>query len=151
MTMENKIYAYGEDNNVNLKLVIAIHRTLQKDEKTLNEQLSKYELTIAQFGVLEALYHKGPLRICEIIEKTLSTSGNMTVVIKNLQKSKHIIKERDPEDGRAFIVNLTEKGHSIIAELFPEHLGALAEAFSNLEISEKYELLKLLKKLNGLV
>lgn len=149
--MEKKTHAYGEVNDVNLKLVIAIHRTLQKDEKALNEQLSKYGLTTAQFGVLEALYHKGPLRICEIIEKTLSTSGNMTVVIKNLQKSEHIVKERDPEDGRAFIVKLTEKGYSIISELFPEHLDVLADGFSNLEVAEKRELLMLLKKLNGLV
>jgi len=149
--MEKKTHAYGEVNDVNLKLVIAIHRTMQKDEKALNEQLSKYGLTTAQFGVLEALYHKGPLRICEIIEKTLSTSGNMTVVIKNLQKSEHIVKERDAEDGRAFMVKLTEKGHSIIAELFPEHLDVLADGFSNLEVAEKRELLMLLKKLNGLV
>lgn len=149
--MKKKTFDYGEVNEMNLKLVIAIHRTLQKDEKVLNEHLAKYELTIAQFGVLEALYHKGPLRICEIIEKTLSTSGNMTVVIRNLQKSEHIVKERDPEDGRAFIVKLTSKGYSIISEIFPKHLDMLEEAFSNLELDEKHNLLKTLKKLNGVL
>ena len=89
------------------------------------------------------------MRICEIIEKTLSTSGNMTVVIRNLVKAKYIVKERDSEDGRAFLIRLTEGGHNIISEVFPNHLVDLEEALSNLDMNEKAELLALLKKLNG--
>ncbi len=140
---------YGEVNDLNLKLVIAIHRTMQKDESSVNSLVATYDLTMTQFGVLETLYHKGPMRICEIIDKTLSTSGNMTVVIKNLVKSGHITKERDPEDRRAFVVRLTKLGHDKIADVFPKHLDKLEDAFSRLDLEEKNELLMLLKKLNG--
>jgi len=147
--MKKKTSRYGELNDLNLKLVVAIHRSLQKDEKNLTNRISTHGLTIAQFGVMEALYHKGPMKICEIIEKTLSTSGNMTVVIRNLVKAKYIVKERDSEDGRAFLIRLTEEGHNIIAKIFPEHLIDLEEALSNLDMNEKADLLALLKKLNG--
>jgi len=140
---------YGEVNDLNLKLVVAIHRSLQKDEKSLSNLLSEYDLTISQFGVLEVLYHKGPLRICDIIEKTLSTSGNMTVVIRNLEKLGYITKERDPEDKRAFIICSTKKGYDVISEVFPRHLIDLEKALSNLDMQEKSNLLALLKKLNG--
>jgi len=46
---------------------------------------------------MEALYHLGDLKICEIIEKTLSTSGNMTVVIRNLEKESYITRYQSIE------------------------------------------------------
>jgi DNA-binding MarR family transcriptional regulator len=147
--MENKTSKYGEVNEVNLKLVVAVHRTIQKDVKSLSARLAEYELTLSQFGVLEALYHKGPMKICEIIEKTLSTSGNMTVVIKNLERGGYVTRERDDEDRRAFVIKLKEKGRVIIADVFPKHLNDLNEAFSKLDFEEKHQLLSLLKKLNG--
>lgn len=149
--MENKPSKYGAVSELNLKLVVALHRTIQNDERSLSARLSEYDLTLSQFGVMEALYHKGPMKICEIIEKTLSTSGNMTVVIKNLEKRGYISRDRDDEDRRAFVIRLKEKGRTIIADVFPKHLDDLEAEFSNLNIEEKNQLLTLLKKLNGVV
>jgi MarR family 2-MHQ and catechol resistance regulon transcriptional repressor len=41
-------------------------------------------LTISQFGVLEALHHKGPLCQRDIAAKILKSTGNITLVIDNL-------------------------------------------------------------------
>lgn len=141
-------YKYGEESNLNVKLIVALHRSMQPQEKGLTSLLACHNLTISQFGVLESLYHIGAMNINQIIEKTLSTSGNMTVVIKNLVKQGLVTKNRDPEDGRAFLIHLTDKGLSTISEVFPAHLFVLKEEFSSLEIDEKKELLRLLKKLN---
>jgi len=141
-------YIYGEESNMNLKLVIAIRRSLLPEDRAVVSVLNKYGLTISQFGVLESLYHIGPMNINEIISKTLSTSGNMTVVIRNLVKQGLVTKECDPEDRRAFIIKLTDAGRSKIKEIFPKHLDELDRVFSTLEMDEKKELLRLLKKLN---
>lgn len=141
-------YKYGEESNINLKLVVAIRRAMQPDERVLQSIITEYGLTLSQFGVLESLYHIGPMCINQILEKTLSTSGNMTVVIKNLVKSGMVTKSRDPEDGRSFIIKLTDEGYGIIDELFPKHLEELKGVFSSLDLEEKAELLRLLKKLN---
>lgn len=141
---------YDEQDQLNLKLVVGLHRSLQKDVKSLNATLAEYGLTTAQFGVLETLYHKGDQRICEIIDKTLSTSGNMTVVIKNLEKLGYISKSKDPNDGRASIIALTEAGKKLISEIFPIHLKALREVFKSLNNEDKKNLSDLLKKMNGL-
>lgn len=148
--MINKPIKYGEANEHNTKLVIALNRTIQNESKHLINILSKENLTIAQFGVMEVLYHKGPMKICEIIEKTLSTSGNMTVVIRNLEKVNYIEKERDCSDGRVFNIRLSITGEELISKIFPLHLLQLEKTFSTLEKNEKNELLLLLKKLNGL-
>ncbi len=112
--------------------------------------LSDYHLTIAQFGVMEALYHLGDMKINDIIEKTLSTSGNMTVVIKNLEKDGWIRRYKDAYDGRICMIALEKKGEELIGEIFPKHLEHLAGFFEKLDREEKQQLSQLLKQLNGI-
>ena len=44
------------------------------------------DLTLSQFGVLEAVYHLGPMSQKDIGKKILKSGGNMTLVIDNLVK-----------------------------------------------------------------
>ncbi|OJV66452.1 MAG: hypothetical protein BGO41_03210 [Clostridiales bacterium 38-18] len=141
---------YGEENTINLKLVIALSRTNTSFQRTMQPFFSNYDLTIAQFGVLETLYHLGDLKICELIDRTLSTSGNMTVVIKNLEKEGLIQRNVNPGDRRAFVIGLTDEGRQLIKEVFDAHLSVLEGFFIGLEIEEKVQLQQLLKKLNGI-
>ncbi len=147
--MKSKI-GYGEENDINLKLVIALSRTHLSFGRGLQIFLNEYGLTPAQFGVLEALYHLGEMRICELIDKTLSTSGNMTVVIRNLEKEGLIERKTNPDDKRAFNIILTPDGEAKIKVAFEAHLSLIDQFFGNLEREEKLELQKLLKKANGL-
>lgn len=140
--------SYGEINDINLKTLIAISRSYQTILKRLNKVFKEGGLTPSQFGVLEALYHKGDLRIGEIIEKILSTGGNMTVVIDNLEKSGMVKRYQDPNDRRASIISITEKGRRKIEEIFPIHLEELNNALINLSLEEKI-LINLHKKLNN--
>jgi MarR family 2-MHQ and catechol resistance regulon transcriptional repressor len=141
---------YGDENDINLKLVIALSRTHLSFGRALQIFLNEYGLTPAQFGVLEALYHLGEMRICELIDKTLSTSGNMTVVIRNLEKEGLVERKTNPDDKRAFNIALTLKGEAVIKVAFEAHLVLINQFFSNLEGEEKIALQRLLKKVNGL-
>ncbi|MDF1617182.1 MarR family transcriptional regulator [Petrocella sp. FN5] len=143
-------FSYGDENDVHLKSVVALSRTYLSFTRTLQVFLKTYGLTVPQFGVLESLYHLGPLKICELIHKNLSTSGNMTVVIRNLEKEGWIKKSPDDEDKRSYKVSLTEQGAQIIEEAFLTHLHYLKDFFHRLTMDEKQQLLQLLKKLNGL-
>ena len=129
--------SYGEINDINLKTLIAISRSYQTILKRLSKVFKEGGLTPSQFGVLEALYHKGDLRIGEIIEKILSTGGNMTVVIDNLEKNGMVKRYQDPNDRRASIISITEKGKSKIEEIFPIHLEELNNALTNLSLEDK--------------
>lgn len=106
-------------------------------------------LTAAQFGVLEILYHKGNLRIGEILEGTLSTGGNMTVVIENLEKTGFVVRYPDPQDGRASLIRITEKGYKLVETMFPGHVANIGGIFSALSTEEKQQLVELLKKLGS--
>ncbi len=143
-------FSYGDENDIHLKSVVALSRTYLGFTRKLQVFLNNYGLTVPQFGVLESLYHLGPLKICELIYKNLATSGNMTVVIRNLEKEGWIKKSPDAEDRRSYKVSLTDEGTQIIEDAFLTHLHYLKDFFYRLNMDEKQQLLQLLKKLNGL-
>lgn len=142
-------FDYGEANQLNLKLVIGFSRSALNLHRNTQRLVAEYGLTLPQFGVLEALYHLGDLRICELIEKTLSTSGNMTVVIRNLELEGLVNRFQDPEDKRVFRIQITDQGKTILSDLFPRHLVELSKQLEVLEKEEKLELVRLMKKMNG--
>lgn len=146
--MKNNNKSYGEINDLNLKLVIALSRAGQSIQRRGLKSVKDGGLTTSQFGVLEVLYHKGDLRICDIIKKTLSTGGNMTVVIDNLQKDGLVSRYPDPSDRRATLISITEKGKQLIDDIFPKHIDTLNEIYDVLSKEEKEILLVLLKKLS---
>lgn len=143
-------FDYGEANQLNLKLVIGFSRSALNLHRNTQRLVAEYGLTLPQFGVLEALYHLGDLRICDLIEKTLSTSGNMTVVIRNLELEGLVDRYQDPEDKRVFRIQITDQGEKILSDLFPRHLAELSERLQVLEKDEKLELVRLMKKMNGI-
>lgn len=104
-------------------------------------------LTVSQFGTLEALLHLGPMCQGVIGDKILKSSGNMTMVVDNLEKQGLVRRERDAEDRRQVIVHLTDKGEDMIGGLFSDHLSVIVDQFGQLTAEEQETLGDLLKKL----
>lgn len=138
---------YKKSDKLNLKLFITLNRCQQSVEKKSHKVIKENNLTISQFAVLEMLYHKGSLRVGDIIEKSLSTIGNISLVIDNLVKLSLVKKEKCPEDKRITYVSITKEGEKKIEKVFPKHLKDIEKAMSSLEESEKKNLVILLKKL----
>lgn len=103
-------------------------------------------LTITQFGVLDALYHIGPLCQSELAEKLLKSGGNLTLVVDNLEKAGYVLRERDPADRRFVVVKLTENGQAFIANLWPKVVGKVTREMNALSFTELADLSRLCKK-----
>jgi DNA-binding MarR family transcriptional regulator len=138
---------YGPDHSLNLKTLIALSRTNQRIHRRTADRLVRHGLTLSQFAVLEALYHKGDMSIRDIITTVLSSGGNMTVVIHNLVKLGLVTRCVHPEDRRASLISITPQGSDKIKAIFPDHLADLDETFSALDPEEKQQLIALLKKI----
>ena len=113
----------------------------------MHTHLREHRLSISQFGVLEALYHLGPLCQKDLGKKILKTSGNITLVIDNLEKRNLVTREKNPEDRRKLIIVLTPKGFELIQKIFPKHSKIATSVFSVLDTEEQMRLGELLKKL----
>ena len=104
-------------------------------------------ITPSQFAVMEALLHKGALTQTELARKILRTSGNMTMVIDNLEKAGLVCRERSSEDRRAVFVSLTRKGDVLIRKVFPAHAKEVKAQMEVLSAEELDQLGRLCKKL----
>ena len=140
--------SWEKNSDIHLQII------LQKAVKSINNKIGKdfreKGITVSQFSVLDVLYTKGEMRVCELIEKALSTSGNITVVIKNMEQKGWLYKKTCPTDKRAFLVGLTDEGKKLFESLLPEHRNEIKNTYSILSSEEKQELIKILKKFKNI-
>jgi MarR family 2-MHQ and catechol resistance regulon transcriptional repressor len=107
----------------------------------------RHGLTIAEFGVLEALHHKGPLLLSELKAKILVSNAGVTYLVDRLEKRGLVERRRCDRDRRAYYAHLTEEGAEFVRRIFPEHADAITEAFSTLTDEERATATELLRKI----
>ena len=94
--------------------------------------LEEEGLTLSQFAVLEALYHVGPQCLGDLARRILTSSGNLTLVIDNLQK-RESGAERAAGQGQAFCPGMhhargREADRPDIPGARPPHHGSAGQA-----------------------
>ena len=130
-----------------LKTYVKLMRAAESVTARTHRHLSATGLTISQFAVLEALYQLGPMSQREIGQKILRSSGNITMVIDNLERNDLVKRERNEADRRFFIVHLTDKGYNLINNIFPPHAAVIAKYLGVLTATEQDTLGRLCRKL----
>jgi len=141
---------HREGTDVELRALdayVKLRRAGDSISSRLLSSISRERLTESQFGVLEALFHIGPMCQVELAKKILKSSGNITMVVDNLEKRALVKRERDASDRRYVTVELTEAGNSLLREIFPAHLTAVVDLMSTLSSGEQEELARLCRKL----
>ena len=133
------------------RLALSTYLKLTRASETLWNRLApglqQHDLTPSQFGVLEALHHLGPMHQCELGERILKSSGNMTLVIDNLERRGLVRRERSAEDRRFIRVHLTTEGEQLIRRAFPVHAEAITRELAVLTQDEQRALGTLCRKL----
>ncbi|MFN8579471.1 MAG: MarR family transcriptional regulator [Gemmatimonadaceae bacterium] len=104
-------------------------------------------LCASDFGVLEALLHKGPLPVNVLGRKLLLTSGSMTTSIDRLVARDLVERRDDPQDRRIRVVALTAAGRRLIKAAFARHETHLDDVVAVLTKEERTTLVNLLRKL----
>jgi len=140
-------YDGTEDEERALNTFIRFTRAFNTVDEAISTIFQAHDLTSGQFGVLETLYHLGPLHQGALGDKLLQSKGNISTIITNLEERDLVERRRDPEDRRYVQVHLTNEGESLIAEIFPDHVQQIMDTFGVLMDEEIEELGRLCKKL----
>ena len=140
-------YLGTQEQVLALDTFIKLVRATDSVSNRIHRHLAETDLTVSQFGVLEALFHLGPLYQRDLAEKLLKSGGNMTLVIDNLEKRELVKREREVDDRRCIKVCLTQKGHQLISRIFPSHVAAVVNEIGILTPDEQKELGRLCRKL----
>lgn len=109
--------------------------------------LDRHKLTRAEFGVLDALFFKGPLLLGDIQKKILVSSGGVTYLVDRLEGRGLVERSPSPDDRRAVFASLTAEGERFFREIFGDHVRDLVRTLSALDPTERSELIRLLKKM----
>jgi MarR family 2-MHQ and catechol resistance regulon transcriptional repressor len=130
-------YIGDSRNTLALDTFIKFTRASGSLESRLYATNALQGLTPTQFGVLETLLHLGPLCQGALSEKVLKSSGNITLVIDNLEKRGLVQRIRDLEDRRKIMIHLTPAGENLIREIFPQMVEIISNEFCILTPEEQ--------------
>lgn len=133
------------DDSPTLKLWVVLARAHAAIEAHARSDTARHGLTLAEFGILEVLYHKGPMLLGEVQRRILVSSGGITYLVDRLQEKGLVERRECPEDRRARYAALTEAGEVLMRRIFPEHEACLENALSGLDAGEKREAIRLLR------
>lgn len=132
--------------NKAVKAMVVLRKAFRTIDAKTSETFKEDDLTQTQFAVLDVLYSKGAMKVGQLIDSILATSGNMTVVIRNMEKKGWVVRQACPGDKRAYLVSLTDVGRQVIEHALPLHMAKIEETFSVLTEEEQDQLIRLLKK-----
>ncbi|HVZ50067.1 MAG TPA: MarR family transcriptional regulator [Gemmatimonadaceae bacterium] len=130
-----------------LKLWLTLARAYQAASELSRMDIARHELSAAEFSVLEALYHKGPLLLGDVQRKALLSSGGITFLVDRLAERGLVERQQCPNDRRARYAALTREGTALMKRIFPGHADAMREAMAGLTPSEQRTATALLKRL----
>ena len=93
-------------------------------------------LGLSDFGILEALLHKGPLPVNTIGPIVDLTPGSISIAVDRLFEKGLVTRVESSEDRRVRIVALTPSGRDLIGTAFRKHAGQMRKVFSELSPEE---------------
>jgi MarR family 2-MHQ and catechol resistance regulon transcriptional repressor len=122
-----------------LRLWVIMSRAQAAVTAQASADVARHGLTLAEFGILEALYHRGPMLLGEVQKRILVSSGGITFLVDRLT-AKGLVERRSCEyDRRARYAALTDKGTALVAEIFPEHAAVIARAMAVIPPEEQQQ------------
>ncbi len=133
-----------EDSASNEDLFALFHRTAHRMIRAHRHQGHAHH---AQMHVLLRLREHGPLSQRELMEELGVRSASLSEVLAKLERAGCILRERDPEDRRGFIINATPQGLAALKEHESAWRGNTAAVFDPLSDAERGQLRELLRKI----
>jgi DNA-binding MarR family transcriptional regulator len=117
--------------------------------KEMDKTFTAHDLNHASFDVLATLRRSGKpyaLSPNELLATMMITSGTMTNRIDRLVKAGLVDRIANPNDGRGFIISLTESGFNLIDKTVTSHVATQSMLTSGLLTEEQQQLNVLLSK-----
>lgn len=123
---------------------VAYHLSTEMEKTFVQHGLNR-----AAFDVMATLRRSGDpyaLSPGDLMEAMMVTSGTVTNRIDQLEKAGLVKRTPNPEDGRGFLVSLTEKGFSLIDDTVVDHVKTQDRLVSGLTSRDRKDLDRLLAK-----
>src|SRR5437899_487443 len=133
--------------DVPLELWVVLARAFDAVERHSRASIARFGVGTTEFGVLEVLYHKGELPVCDVQRRILVESSSTTYVVDKLVKRGLVRRRHSGRDRRVVLLALTPAGRRLIQTIFPPHAAAMRRAVTALPQREQAQAVRLLRAL----
>lgn len=134
-------------SDVALKLWVVLARAFDSVERHSRASIARFGLGTTEFGVLEALYHKGEQPVCDVQRRILVESSSTTYVVDKLVRRGLVRRRHSTADRRVILLSLTSAGRRLMRDIFPSHAAAIRHAVAALSPREQARAARLLRNL----
>lgn len=120
---------------LHLELVKRVGRLSALISDSVQESLTRFGVTYAEFDVLATLRRSGPpyrLKPGELARQAVLTTGGISNILQRLTAAGLVEREPDPDDRRSSWVRLTGKGSDLVGELSEATMTAHGALFHDL-------------------
>lgn len=135
------------------RLFFRLYQCSNLMHKNGTRHMGDFGSTTQQWAVLGALarppVHDKGMSVKDLIEFLLLSRQNLTAVLDRLEAREWIERVKDPDDGRARLVRLSDEGNRVWATMQGPIEGFYAGALSKLGEEEQVQLYQLLDRLKA--
>ncbi|AEB76399.1 MarR family winged helix-turn-helix transcriptional regulator [Clostridium botulinum] len=96
-----------------------LNKVVLKIKKELTSRFNKYDVTIEQWRLLTRLWKVDGISQTQLAIRCSKDLPTVTRMLDKLEKKEVIERKEDPNDSRAYLVFLTEKGKGLEEKLDP--------------------------------
>lgn len=111
------------------------------------ETLAPWDITPAHLRALRTLNRHGTMRLSALSDHLQIAPRTVTEVVDALQAADLVRRRADPDDRRATLVEVTEHGASVLAEIRATRGTEAVRVFGRLSPADRAELARILSKL----
>lgn len=138
----------SSDDHMALRLWLRLLTCSNLIETTIRRRLQQdFGLTLPRFDLLAQLARADGLKMSELSQRLMVTSGNVTGIADQLERDGWLTREAVSEDRRATRLRLTDSGRKRFTAMARVHETWIVELMGSLDRSEQRELQRLLGKL----
>lgn len=131
------------------KILLNIVRVAERLRREQGAIFKNHGITFPQYNVLRVLctYPGGKTTTTNVSRKLLVPGPNLSALLKRLEKGGFLTRERDPNDERVILLEITSKGIKALANVEQEKNENLDKFFIDMTEKENRHMLKTLIKI----
>ena len=107
------------------------------------------DLSAPSYWIMAALNERGPTRAGDLVETFGLDKGAVSRYVAHLVSLEFIVKERDPQDGRAQLLNLTDLGRQRLEAVVAKGRSDVATKFAGWSEVDLHTFATLLQRYNA--
>lgn len=128
---------------------VLFFRLARASGEGLGDALSEVDMRAPEFAILHQLYDAGPISQQALGRALRIHASNLVALIDELESDGSLIRRRDPDDRRRYLLELTDSGIRRLADADRATRSAEADMLSPLTPAERERLCRYLARLAG--